>query len=56
MGTLASVLIIQLIILFEKWDNSKINQLWLLYEHNKTIIAHHTPKKLTLYSPQKITE
>ena len=34
----------------------KLNQLWLLYQHNKTKIAHHEPKKLTLYSPQKITE
>ncbi len=30
--------------------------MWLLYQHNKTIIAHHTPKNLALYSPQKITE
>ena len=55
-GALASFLIIQLIVLFEQWENSKINQLWLLYQHNKTKIAHHEPKKLTLYSPQKITE
>ena len=55
-GALASFLIIQLIVLFKQWENSKINQLWLLYLHNKTKIAHHEPKKLTLYSRQKITE
>lgn len=54
-GTLASLLILQLIVLFEQWENSKINQLWLLYQNKKTIIAHHSPKKLTLYSPEKIT-
>lgn len=37
-------------------ENSKINQLWLLYQHDKTLIAHHEPKKLTIYSPQKITK
>lgn len=34
----------------------KDNQLWLLYQHNKTLIAHYEAKKLTIYSPQKITE
>lgn len=53
---LAGLLILQLVVVFEHWENSKVHQLWLLYQHNKTIIAHHTPKKLVLYSPQKITE
>ena len=56
MGVVASLLILQIIIFFEQWKNSKINQLWLLYQHDKTLIAHHEPKKLTMYSPQKITE
>lgn len=34
-GALASFLIIQLIVLFEQWENSKINQLWLLYQQNQ---------------------
>jgi competence protein ComEC len=53
---LAGLLILQLVVVFEHWENSKVHQLWLLYQHNKTIIAHHTPIKLVLYSPQKITE
>ena len=34
-GALASFLIIQLIVLFKQWENSKINQLWLLYQQNQ---------------------
>lgn len=52
----ASLMILQIIIFFEQWENSKINQLWLLYQHNNTLIAHHEANKLTVYSPQKITE
>ena len=55
-GTLASLFILQIVLFFEQWENSKINQLWLLYQHNKTIIALHQPKKLTLYSTHKISE
>jgi competence protein ComEC len=49
----ASLMILQIIIFFEQWENSKINQLWLLYQHNNTLIAHHEANKLTVYSPQK---
>ena len=44
-ATLSGLLILQWVVFFEHWENSKVNQLWLLYQHNKTIIANHTPKK-----------
>jgi len=54
-GAFATIIILQMILFLEKWEHSKINQLWLLYQHEKTLIAHHTPNKLLLYSPQDIS-
>jgi competence protein ComEC len=54
-GAFASIIILQMILFLEKWEHSKINQLWLLYQHEKTLIVHHTPNKLFLYSPQDIS-
>lgn len=55
LGLIASVLILQIVIIFEQWKHSKMNQFWILYQHNKTIIAHYSSRKMALYSPQKIS-
>ncbi|MEK9603273.1 MAG: ComEC/Rec2 family competence protein [Flavobacteriaceae bacterium] len=51
----ANVLILQIVMVFEQWKHSKMNQFWILYQHNKTIIAHYSSRKMALFSPQNIS-
>ena len=55
-GLASAALLLQTILFLEEWNLSKNNQLWLFYQHDSTIIGHHTFKKLMLYSPQKISQ
>jgi len=51
---IATVAFLQISVFYEDWKSSKIDRLWLLYQHQKTIIAHHHGGRLSIYSPQKI--
>ena len=54
-GLLSIVLLFQIVLFFERWDQSKQHHLWLFYQHNKTVIGHQSSYKMTLYSPQDIS-
>ena len=55
-GLISIALLFQVVLFFERWDHSKKHDLWLMYQHNKTIIGHHSFHKMTLYSPQNISQ
>ena len=55
-ASIISIIFLQIFYFLKQAETSKTDNLWIFYQYNNTVIAHHSQKTFSIYSPTQLGE